>query len=265
MSGAAAGALVLVGAGGAAAVAIVKLRRRNLAQQRRLEAAMNELEQLQLAFSRFAPEQVVEDIARRGLSTAAGRRDVTVLFADLQGFTAMSETLEPEQLVQVLNGYFDRMGRAIGRHDGHVSKFIGDGLLALFGALEPNPWQANDAARAALAMREELADYNRELEQAGLQPLAVGIGVHRGEVVAGVIGSHDLKEFTVIGSVVNVASRIEGLTRRHGVDILVSSTVAEALDRRFAVRELPAEQVKGVTEPVVTWAIDGFDEPGGSR
>jgi len=185
------------------------------------------------------------------------RRIVSVLFADLVGFTRLSESLDPAILVQILNDYFTCMSRVISDHRGHVSKFIGDGILALFGALEPNSWQADDAVRAALAMREALEEYNEELARAGQPPLRVGIGLHRGVAVAGVIGSEELVEFTVIGSTVNLASRVEHLTRRHAADTLITAAVREALDARFALQELPAAAVAGISEPVVTFAVEG--------
>lgn len=229
---------------------------RNL--RRRLENDSMSLQQLQLSFARFAPQEVVERIIAKGVATSAEKKTVTVLFADIVAFTAMSERLEPAVLVDILNGYFARMSRAIAEHRGHVSKFIGDGILALFGALEPNPWQADDAVRAALAMREALEEYNEELAKAGRPSLRVGIGVHRGVAVAGVVGSAELVEFTVIGGTVNLASRVEHLTRRHAVDILITAAVRETLDARFALRELPAAAVAGISEPVVTYAVEGI-------
>jgi class 3 adenylate cyclase len=224
----------------------------------RLEEASMSLQQLQLSFSRFAPREVVERIIAAGVSTSAEKKQVTVLFADLVGFTALSETLEPDVLCNVLNGYFARMSRAISSHQGHVSKFIGDGVLALFGALGPNPWQADDAVHAALAMRRELAAYNEELAAAGVPPLRIGIGIHRGTAVAGVVGSDELMEFTVIGSTVNLAARVEHLTRRYDVDVLVTPAVHASIDTRFVARELPPAPVAGIAEPVTTYAIEGF-------
>jgi adenylate cyclase len=184
--------------------------------EKRLGDATHELELLQRAFSRFAPAAVVEDVIAQGVSTRSAKKDVTVLFADLKDFTPLAEHLDPEVLVRVLNDYFERMTRAIDAHRGHVAKFIGDGLLALFGALEPNPWQTSDAVHAALAMRAALAELNSRLDGDGLAPLAAGIGIHRGLVVAGVMGSAELMEYGVIGSTVNVAARVERLTRVHG-------------------------------------------------
>jgi len=243
---------------GALGYALWRARAETRHVRRRLESAMASLERLQLSFGRFAPQEVVERIIARGVSTSAEKKTITVLFADLVDFTALSERVEPALLVQILNGYFAHMSRAIAEHRGHVSKFIGDGILALFGALEPNPWQADDAVCAALAMRDALEEYNGELALLGHPALRVGIGLHRGVAVTGVIGSEELVEFTVIGSTVNLASRVEHLTRRHATDILITTAVRETLDERFALRELPVAAVSGISEPVVTYAVEGI-------
>ena len=238
-----------------------RFRRRAATLEARLLKASHELEGLQHAFQRFAPAEVVEQmIARDGL-VAPETKDVTILFADLKSFTALAERLEPAVLVGVLNGYFDAMGRTIASHRGHLAKFIGDGLLAFFGGLEPNPWQTNDALHTALAMRAALDRYNASLAQQGLPALAMGVGIHRGPVVAGVLGTAALLEYGVIGRNVNLAARIEELTRTHGVDILVSEAAARRCDPRFQLRALPAVHAKGIPEPVVTYALDGVAEP----
>lgn len=227
--------------------------------ERRIQDAAAQLESLQAAFERFAPREVVERIIQEGVSIAAEKRDITILFADLKDFTPMSESMDPAVLVRILNGYFRVMSRAITANNGHVSKFIGDGILALFGAPHPNPWQADDAVRAALAMRAALADYNQTLEAQGLPSLRLGVGIHRGNAVSGVIGSDQLMEYTALGATVNLASRVENLTRRHGVDVLITPAVLETIDPRFAVREMPLAQVKGVGAPVATYALIGAD------
>ncbi len=240
-----------------------RVRRRAALLERRVQTATRELESLEHAFVRFAPHEVVERIIADGAATDAETKELTILFADLKGFTAIAEGLEPARLVVLLNGYFERMGRAIADHRGHLAKFIGDGLLALFGALEPNPWQTNDALHAALAMRTALGEYNRELRAQGLPALAAGIGIHRGSVVAGVLGTSQIKEYGVIGRAVNLASRVEDLTRVHGTDILVTDAVRRHCDSRFRFRALPAAEVKGIPEPLATFALDGCDEATG--
>jgi class 3 adenylate cyclase len=252
--------LLLALAAAAAAAAFAWQQSKRLAQaQRRLDVATRELESLQGAFARFAPHAVVERIIAGDVSAEAESRELTILFADLKGFTPMAEVLEPADLVVILNGYFERMGGAIAMHRGYLAKFIGDGLLAIFGAPEPNPWQTNDALHAALAMRAALADYNDELRAKGLPTLAAGIGIHRGTVVTGVLGTTAIKEYGVIGRAVNLASRVESLTRQFGTDILVTEAVRASSDPRFRMREHPATEVKGIAEPVVTWSVVSFD------
>jgi len=151
------------------------------------------------------------------------------------------------------------MNGALVAHHGHLSRLMGDGLMALFGALEKNPWQTADAVKAALAMRDALAAYNRQLEARGLARLEFGVGIHTGDVVAGVMGSDRFMEFTVIGDPVNVAARVEALTRVHSVDILVTEAVQQTLDPRFVVRPMPPVTVKGKSEPIATFAVDAFD------
>jgi len=228
--------------------------------ERRLAAARHELEFLQAAFSRFVPARVVDEIVADGISTHTEKKEVTVLFADLKGFTALSEALAPADLVHILNGYLERMTAVIVEHRGHVSELVGDGILALFGALEANPWQTNDAVHTALAMRSALAEYNVSLVGAGHPPLALSIGIHRGPVVAGLIGSAGLMKYGVIGLAVNLAARVEALTRVHAVDILVTEEIRAELDGRFRLRALLPVSVKGIAEPVATFAVEGFEE-----
>ena len=248
---------MLTALGGAA---WLRLRARTRILERRLDRASRELESLQHAFARFAPSEVVEAIIAQGISTRSETKEVTVLFADLKGFTPLAERLDPERLVTLLNGYFAAMGNAIAAHRGHLAKFIGDGMLALFGALQRNPWQTNDAVHAALAMRAALDAYNGQLRTDGLPPLALGIGIHRGPVVAGVMGNAALMEYGVIGRTVNVASRVEGLTRVHQTDILVTDAVLPHLDARFRLRALPSVRVKGLPDPLATWSVEGFGD-----
>jgi adenylate cyclase len=228
--------------------------------RRALEAKSVDLEHLQTSFARFAPQEVIERVITRGVSTHGERKEVTALFADLVGFTTLSESVEPGVLVRILNGYFERMSRAITEHQGHVSTFIGDGILAFFGALQPNPWQGNDAVHAAaLAMRRELAAYSRELRKEGLPELSIGVGIHRGAGVAGLVGSRDLMQFAFVGRIVNVAARVQDLTRQYHVDILLTRAVQETLDPRFKLRELPPTPIRGIVEPVLIFAAEGFE------
>lgn len=235
-------------------------QRRQLRQlERLLEDTHGKLERLQLHFARFAPDDVVEHLTEPGGEVKASRRTVTVLFADLKGFTALCDRLDPEQMVPILNGYFRVMTEAITEHHGRVTELTGDGLLALFGALEPNPWQAQDAVLGALAMRQALARYNETLRARAVPDLEIGIGIHRGEVLAGVMGNEELSKFGVVGDAINVASRVEQLTRECNVDLLITQEVRSELDARFALRAMPALAVKGKTEPIRTYLVEGLE------
>jgi len=251
--------LALAAVGGCLVTSLLVLQhfvRRSRRSISALHSAELQLERLQQAFHRFAPREVVESILERGDARRGERKTVTVLFADIVGFTALSETMEAEALVQILNGYFQRMSSVVTAHRGHVAKFIGDGLLATFGALDNDPWQCAGAVDASLEMEEELNAYNRDLRERGQPQLRISIGIHCGPVVAGVIGSEELIEFTVIGDTVNTASRIEGLTRLHKASILVSGSVREKLGSHYVLREMPAVEVKGKREPILTYSIE---------
>ena len=224
--------------------------------QKLLIAAEQKLEQVQRQFQRFVPADVVERLTDSADILVPERRHVTMLFADLRGFTALCDRLDPVVTVKILNDYFSHMQRAIVRHHGHVTEFVGDGLLALFGALEPNPWQARDAVLAALDMRIELANYNETLRAEGLPELRFGIGIHGGEVVAGVIGTAGLAKFSVTGDPINVASRIEGLTSKLQVDLLITDEIRRLIGDEFNLQPMPPSIVKGKAEPIQTYRVE---------
>jgi adenylate cyclase len=239
------------------AAVIVRLQRRTRRLRGQLERTIGELERLQRAFARFAPEEIVEQVIAAGASTGGQRCEVTALFADLVDSTALADSIPPTVLIEVLNGYFDRVSRAITAHHGHLSTLIGDGILALFGTPRENPWQSPDACRAAVAMRAALAAYNQELRAKGLPTLAFGIGLHRGTGVAGLVGSRDLLQFTVVGTTVSVAARLQQLTRGQKADILLTQAVREHLDARFQLEPAGPATLRGLSQPVETWALTG--------
>ena len=240
------------------AALVVKQNLRNRQLERLLEEANSRLEQLQIHFGRFAPQDVIEQLTEPNGRYAPSRRTVTVLFADLWDFTRMCEKMDPAEVVLILNGYFKCMSEAISNHHGRVTEMTGDGLLALFGALESNPWQAQDAVMGALAMREALVRYNKKLRSQSLPELSFGIGIHQGEVLAGVLGNDELSKFGLVGDPINVAARVESLTRVHHADLLITEAVRNKLDKRFSLRCLPPVPVKGKLDPLVTYLVEGL-------
>ena len=234
------------------------LYKRSLRLEKLVENTTDKLQHLQLHFERFAPPNVVENLTLGSAMLKPNRRAVTVLFADLKGFTGMCEQMEPEDTVTILNGYFQAMNKVIKEHHGRVTELLGDGMLALFGALESNPWQARDAVNGALSMRAALVEYNASLRERQLPELTIGIGIHRGEVQAGVMGNADLSKFAVVGDVVNTASRVESLTRTMEVDLLVTDEVKQELDANYHLREMPPASVKGKALPLITYHVEGY-------
>jgi adenylate cyclase len=182
------------------------------------------------------------------------RREMTVLFSDIRGFTSISETLDPEALVRLLNEFFTPMTRLVLENGGTLDKYMGDALMAFFGAPLAHPDHAARACRAAIAMREELVRLNEGWQRAGKLPphltLGIGIGLNSGEMSVGNVGSEVVFGYTVIGDNVNLGSRIEGLNKDYGSQILVSEFTARAAGGGFLFRELDLVQVKGKQKPV---------------
>ena len=187
------------------------------------------------------------------------RVPVTILFSDLIGFTTLSEKADPEALVTQLNEHLSRMTSVIFNNGGTLDKFIGDAIMAVWGNVRSlgTAQDAKNAARAALAMRQELAQLNQKWRGEGRMGLGMGIGINQGEVIVGNIGSQERMDPTVIGDAVNLASRLEGLTRVYGVDILVGASAAELVREEVYLRSVARVQVKGKTKPVDVFTFIG--------
>jgi len=211
---------------------------------------------LKRTFAGQVSPAVMNEMLAGGLSPGVSGQlaDVCVLFSDIRGFTTLSERLPPSVVTAVLQRYFDRMVKAVHHHDGTVDKFIGDGMMVLFGAPRKSADPCADAVQCALAMMDELDDLNRDFESEGLPTLTIGIGVNFGSVTVGNIGSSERHNYSAIGDAVNVAARIEGLTKDLGRKILVTGAVAERLGDRFRFEPLGTHEVKGHS-PVQVWGI----------
>jgi adenylate cyclase len=207
--------------------------------------------------ARFLPRQVARRIlAEGGSALRPAQREVTILFSDIRDFTSLSERMEPAAVLALLDEYFGHMTRIVKGHDGMVNKFIGDGMLAVWGAPDAQADHAQRALRAALDMRRAMEELNRSWRASGRPELRIGVGVHTGTVAAGMLGGADQAEYTVIGDAVNLASRIEGLTKKLGTDILASEATWSRCEGRFAGERAGAESVKGREEQVVVYRVE---------
>ncbi|MEL6815131.1 MAG: adenylate/guanylate cyclase domain-containing protein [Cyanobacteria bacterium J06598_3] len=183
------------------------------------------------------------------------RKDVTVLFSDIRGYTTLTEALEAADVVSMLNEYFETMVEAVFHCEGTLDKFIGDALMAVFGAPLPLSNHAWSAVRSALDMRQRLRVFNRDRISQGQPELRVGIGLSSGEVVSGNIGSQRKMEYTVIGDGVNLSARLESITKQYGCDIVLSEHTYELCKENVWVRELDMIRVKGKLEPVKIYEL----------
>jgi len=198
-------------------------------------------------FSRFVNPHVVTQLLDRGIETS--RREVTLLFSDIRGFTTLSETRSPEEVVALINRYFSLQVDVIWRHGGTLDKYIGDCIMAMWGAPLNDASHARNAVACALDMADTLQGFKRELGAEHLD-FDVGIGLHSGPAVVGLIGSEKRREYTAIGDTVNLASRIEGLTKDAKRRILVSSDTAERCGGAFDFVSCGTFPVKGRAQPV---------------
>lgn len=206
-------------------------------------------------FSPLVARQIAED--RSGKAMAAKRRPITVLFSDIRDFTSISESLAPEDVVELLSEYFNTMVPIVLKHGGTLDKYVGDAIMGLFGAPLPQEDHAARAVRAALEMIAQVPVLSQKWETRSGRPLRIGVGIHSGEAVVGVMGADSRREYSAIGDTVNLASRLEGVTKDFKTPIVVSHFTVAALAGRFQVRELSELLVKGRQEAVRVYAVDG--------
>ena len=206
--------------------------------------------------SRFLPRQVVDRVLASGGSTLLPvQREVTLLFSDIRNFTSMSETMPPKDVLEFLDEYFGHMGQIVRGHEGMLNKFLGDGLLAVWGVPDQQVDHAERALKAAVDMRRKMIEINEGRVRLGIPAFKIGIGMHTGIVAAGMLGGSDQSEYTVIGDAVNLASRIEGLTKVIGTDILASEKTWLQGGKRFVGERIGEEHVKGRDAGVIVYAV----------
>jgi class 3 adenylate cyclase len=212
------------------------------------------------AYARFVPREFLQLLGKEKIAEMELKQNrllnLTILFADIRAFTSLSETMGPEENFKFLNSYLSRMGPIIRANHGFIDKYLGDGIMALF------PGETADAVRAAVEMQRELYTYNRHRQRFNYKPIAIGIGVHSEKVILGIVGEQERMEGTVIGNAVNLASRLEGLTKEFGARIIVSERMVATMGADApAHRYLGHAAVKGKREKVPAYEVFGADPP----
>jgi len=221
----------------------------------RMVHGLRERDFVKETFGKYVTREVRDEILAGRIALEGQALEVTILFSDLRDFTPWVEASDPRAVVRDLNAYFTEMEAAIRNHQGLVLQYIGDEIEAVFGAPLHVPHHADMALRAALEMRRRLADWNAGRIQAGLVPLRHGIGIHTGGVLAGNIGSAERLSYALVGDAVNLASRIQGLNKTVGSDILVSGATCHALGESYELAPLPAVRVKGRSADVEVFRL----------
>jgi adenylate cyclase len=210
---------------------------------------------MQRALREFVNEEVFHQISDQEDNLVGKTKEITVLFTDVQDYTRLAETLPPERVFAIMNTVFTMMDKVIVRHHGTVIDFIGDSVLAAFGALQDNQGHARDAVNAAVEIQEQLKLLNLEWQTKGMSAVSVRVGIHTGEVFVGIIGSGARKKYDLTGDTVNSASRVEGLNKRFATSILITRETLEKVDETVNVRPRGKVQVKGRQKPVEVFEV----------
>ena len=232
---------------------------RDITEQKQAEAerqrVAEELLQLNEALSRFVPRQFLHFLGKESIrDVQLGdqiRQEMSVLFADIRNFTTLSETMTPEDNFKFINSYLSCLGPAIREHQGFIDKYIGDGIMALFNGV------ADNAVKAGIAMLQQLKEYNQQRLESGYMPIKIGIGINTGELMLGTVGEQNRMDTTVISDAVNLASRLEGLSRNYEVPLLISHHTFSRLQNPadYALRMIDAVRVKGKSEKVIVYEV----------
>ncbi len=223
-----------------------------------MTAGLSERNRLMNTFTRFTNRFIAEKAAKGELKPGGERKNATIFFSDIRSFTALSEKLTPDEVVEFLNEYFARMCECVDKTNGIVDKFIGDAVMAVWGAPESAGSQEADAwnaVKAALMMRIALYHLNQKRIAGGKNPIKIGCGINTGPIVAGQIGSEGHMNYTVIGDTVNLASRTEALNKPFATDILITENTYKLIKDKIIVEEMPGVHVKGKTDAIKMYAV----------
>ena len=219
-------------------------------------------------FEKFVPKGFLERIAPEGLESlrfgTAESDEATILFSDIRSFTDLSEPLSPQELMDFLNDYLKMMNMSIMVNHGFVDKFIGDAVMAIFDRTEQSSNDARNALNAGMGMLQVLGTMNQKRKRQGQIPISIGIGIHTGPVVFGTLGFEERMDSTVLGDAVNLASRLESLTKYYGASLLFSDQTFEALGdekENLLIRKIDTVMVKGRKQPVTIYELFNSDSP----
>lgn len=222
-----------------------------------------EKQKLRGAFQQYVSASVVEEITKNPekLKLGGEKKVLSVFFSDIRGFTTLSEKMTPEQLVAFLNEYLTAMTDIIMVEKGLVDKYIGDAIMAFWGAPIDNPTHAIDACTSAIKMKKKMIEISNDFKKKGLPEIKIGMGINTGDMVVGNMGSTNRFDYTVIGDNVNLASRLESLTKQYHAGINISQSTYDMIkDKGFAARELDLVAVKGKTKPIRIYELVGFEK-----
>ena len=218
---------------------------------------LSERDKIKDAFGKFVSPELAEKALHGNMRLGGERKECTIFFSDIRNFTAMSETMQPEDVVDFLNLYMTEMVSCVNQKAGIVDKFIGDSIMAVWGAISSTDNDTESAIETALLMRKSLAAFNKNRGTQKKPFIRIGIGINTGDVIAGQIGSEERLEFTVIGDAVNLASRVEGLNKEFGTDILITESAYSKVPNLYNVKKMKAIQVKGKKKAQVIFAVLG--------
>ena len=219
------------------------------------------LQQIVSSIDRFVPGEYLSFLGKQTIADIKlgdqVQKEMTILFSDIRDFTTLSENMSPEENFKFLNSYLSQMEPVIMAAHGFIDKFLGDGIMALF------PRGADDAVQGAIAMLRKLGEYNRGRQIAGYRPIQFGIGLHTGDLILGTVGGQNRMDGTVISDAVNLASRIEGMTKIYGASIIISEQTYTRLQdpSRYATRIIDRAKAKGRSEPVTVYEVFDGDSP----
>ncbi len=231
----------------------------DITERKRAEAALRETETVRATMYRYLSQDLAEQLLdNKNTQLGGARQFVSILFADIRSYTSLTEQLSPEDVVTLLNRYFETMVDVIFDHRGTLDKFIGDGIMAVFGSPIPQSDHAQQAVETALGMQQQLTQFNQQQQRQGRPTIQIGIGINSDDVITGNIGSSKRMEFTAIGDGVNLTSRIESATKFYGCSIIISENTYAMCQDTLWVRELDYVRVRGKTQPVHLYEVLGM-------